>query len=61
MATWFCRPVRLKSSSMNSSDTSAKYSWPSREQKDEIQDSGVPDEVDMVVRTRDADGDAVTS
>ena len=32
---------------MNSSDTSAKYSWPRRPQKEEIQDSGVPEEVDM--------------
>ena len=32
---------------MKSSETSAKYSWPRREQKEEIQDSGVPDEVDM--------------
>ena len=32
---------------MNSSDTSAKYSWPRSEQKDEIHDSGVPDEVDI--------------
>lgn len=48
MATWVCKPVRLKSSSINSSETSAKYSWPSREQKLEIQDSGTPEEVDMV-------------
>lgn len=48
MATWVCSPVRLKSSSMNSSVTSAKYSWPRSEQKDEIQDSGVPDDVDML-------------
>lgn len=40
--------MRLKSSSINSSDTSAKYSWPSREQKEAIQDSGSPDVVDMV-------------
>lgn len=33
---------------MNSSETSAKYSWPSKEQKDAIQDSGGPDEVDML-------------
>lgn len=33
---------------MNSSDTSAKYSCPRREQKDAIQDSGTPDELDMV-------------
>lgn len=43
-----CRPVRLKSSSMKSSDTSAKYSCPRREQKDEIHDSGLPDEVDIL-------------
>lgn len=51
---------------MNSSETSAKYSWPSRAQNEEIQDSGVPDEVDMteeVVRVTDmvdpdASGDA---
>lgn len=48
MATWDCRPVRLKSSSINSSETSAKYSWPRREQKLDIQDSGTPEEVDMV-------------
>ena len=33
---------------MKSSVTSAKYSWPRQEQKLEIQDSGVPEEVDMV-------------
>lgn len=33
---------------MNSSDTSAKYSWPSKEQKEEIQDSGLPEDVDMM-------------
>lgn len=33
---------------MKSSEISAKYSWPSKEQKDEIHDSGVPDEVDIV-------------
>lgn len=33
---------------MNSSDTSAKYSWPGRAQKLEIQDSGVPEDVDML-------------
>jgi hypothetical protein len=52
MATWFCRPVRLKSSSIKSSDTSAKYSWPSKEQKEEIQDSGVPEDVDIVMVVR---------
>lgn len=50
MVTWFCRPVRLKSSSIKSSETSAKYSWPRREQKEAIHDSGVPDEVDMLTR-----------
>ncbi len=50
MCTWVCSPVRLKSSSINSSDTSAKNSWPRREQKEEIQDSGVPDDVDMMRR-----------
>ena len=48
MGTWVWRPVRLKSSSIKSSVTSAKYSWPRQEQKLEIQDSGVPEEVDMV-------------
>jgi hypothetical protein len=48
MATWVCKPVRLKSSSINSSETSAKYSWPGRAQKLEIQDSGVPEDVDMI-------------
>ena len=48
MATCVWRPVRLKSSSMKSSDTSAKYSWPRREQKEEIQDSGEPEEVDIL-------------
>jgi hypothetical protein len=33
---------------MNSSDTSAKYSCPSKEQKDEIQDSGEPEELDIL-------------
>jgi hypothetical protein len=32
---------------MKSSDISAKYSWPNNEQKDEIQDSGVPEEEDI--------------
>ena len=48
MGTCACRPVRLKSSSINSSDTSAKYSWPNKEQKEEIQDSGEPEELDIV-------------
>lgn len=39
--------MRLKSSSINSSETSAKYSCPSSEQKEDIQDSGVPEDVDM--------------
>ncbi len=34
---------------MNSSETSAKYSWPSREQKEDIQDSGDGEEEDIVV------------
>jgi hypothetical protein len=34
---------------MKSSDISAKYSWPNNEQKDEIQDSGVPEEEDMAL------------
>ncbi len=54
--------MRLKSSSRKSSEISAKYSWPSREQKEETQDSGVPESVDMteeVVRvTERADSDA---
>ncbi len=33
---------------MKSSETSAKYSWPRSEQKDEIHDSGDADEDDMV-------------
>jgi hypothetical protein len=33
---------------MKSSEISAKYSWPSKEQKDEIHDSGVPDEEDIL-------------
>lgn len=33
---------------MKSSETSAKYSWPRREQKLEIQDSGVPEEEDII-------------
>ena len=52
----------MKSSSINSSETSAKYSWPRREQKEDIQDSGVPEEVDItevVVReTERVDPDA---
>jgi hypothetical protein len=47
MATWFCNPVKLKSSSMNSSETSAKYSCPIREQKLEIHDSGAAEDVDI--------------
>jgi len=35
---------------MKSSDISAKYSWPSREQKEEIQDSGVAEEEDIFTR-----------
>lgn len=41
---------------MKSSETSAKYSWPRREQKEEIHDSGVPEEediTDVVVRVSD--------
>jgi hypothetical protein len=38
----------LKSSSIKSSDTSAKYSWPISEQNDEIHDSGAPSEDDML-------------
>lgn len=33
---------------MNSSETSAKYSWPRSEQKEAIQDSGGPEEVDIM-------------
>lgn len=33
---------------MNSSDTSAKYSCPSSEQNEVIQDSGAADDVDIV-------------
>jgi len=33
---------------MKSSDISAKYSWPSNEQNDEIHDSGVPEEEDII-------------
>lgn len=32
---------------MNSSETSAKYSWPRRLQKEDIQESGAPEEDDM--------------
>lgn len=44
--------MRLKSSSINSSETSAKYSWPRSEQKEAIQDSGGPEEVDMLTWMR---------
>ena len=44
MATCVWSPVKLKSS-----DISAKYSWPSKEQNDEIHDSGVPDEEDILI------------
>jgi hypothetical protein len=37
---------------MNSSDTSAKYSWPRREQKEAIQDSGSPEVVDIFAAVR---------
>jgi hypothetical protein len=47
IATCVCRPVRLKSSSINSSETSAKYSCPMSEQKLEIHDSGTPDDEDI--------------
>lgn len=33
---------------MKSSETSAKYSWPNKEQKDAIQDSGGPEDVDIL-------------
>ena len=35
---------------MKSSDTSAKYSWPRSEQKEDIQDSEAPEEEDMMDR-----------
>lgn len=44
--TMALRPVRLKSSSMKSSATSQKYSWPGREQNQAIhvrEDVGVED------------------
>ena len=53
--------MRLKSSSIKSSETSAKYSWPRREQKDEIHDSGAADseediaELVEVAERRDVD------
>lgn len=50
IGTWPCRPVRLKSSSINSSETPAKYSWPKREQKEEIQDSELAEEEDISSR-----------
>lgn len=50
IGTWPCRPVRLKSSSIKSSETSAKYSWPSREQNEVIHDSGLADEDDISSR-----------
>ena len=50
IGTWPCRPVRLKSSSINSSETSAKYSWPRSEQNEEIHDSGLADEDDISSR-----------
>ncbi|KAK5636322.1 hypothetical protein RRF57_012035 [Xylaria bambusicola] len=56
MATWVCRPVRLKSSSINSSETSAKYSWPRSEQKEDIQDSGVPDDEDIMMAAEGGKG-----
>lgn len=37
---------------MNSSETSAKYSCPSSEQKDEIHDSGVAEDDDMLEEER---------
>ena len=41
---------------MKSSETSAKYSWPRREQKEVIHDSGVPEEEDITdVVARDSD------
>lgn len=48
MGTWLCSPVRLKSSSIKSSDTSAKYSWPTKLQKALIQLSGACEEEDML-------------
>lgn len=61
MATWVCRPVKLKSSSIKSSDTSAKYSWPINEQKLEIHDSGAADEVDMMSESTQFAQSTVTS
>lgn len=43
---------------MNSSETSAKYSWPNSEQKEAIQDSGGPEEVDMLTLVQLAGGEA---
>ena len=56
IGTCDCRPVRLKSSSIKSSDTSAKYSCPSSEQNDDIHDSGAADsESDIALVLYDAE------
>lgn len=50
------RPVRLKSSSIKSSVTSQKYSWPGKEQNQQIQvsvDVGVDDAEEPVIVERD--------
>ena len=56
MGTCDWRPVRLKSSSIKSSDTSAKNSWPIKEQNEEIHDSGAPSD-DDISNEADADSD----
>lgn len=44
---------------MKSSEISAKYSWPNNEQNDEIQDSGVPEEEDMLALVPTSEPDEV--
>lgn len=44
---------------MKSSEISAKYSWPNNEQNDEIQDSGVPEEEDMLALVPTTEPDEV--
>lgn len=61
MGTTAPRPVRLKSSSINSSDTSAKYSWPMTLQKLAIQDSSSSMLADEMLDTSEIDSESSSS
>jgi hypothetical protein len=61
MGTTAPRPVRLKSSSIKSSDTSAKYSWPMTLQKLEIQDSSSSMLADEMLESSEIDSESSSS